>query len=75
MPDLAATRYQSFLMVTPVTQAGRDWLLMHTEWDDMEPALLVEHRYGPDLLAAAYFDHGLAVSVDGVPCDAERTVP
>lgn len=70
--DIEATDGPSFLEVKGKTEEGINWLLQYTsEYDPLEYALYVEHRYGPDLLLGAHND-GLVVSLDGKIADAPR---
>lgn len=70
--DIEAFDGQSFLEVKGKTEDGVNWLLQYTsEYDPLDDALYVEHRYGPDLLQGAH-QAGLVVSLDGRIADAPR---
>lgn len=63
--DIAAHDIGSLLTVRGCSELGKLWLDRHLR--DAEcygGAILVEHRYGPDLLAGALAD-GLFVTLDG----------
>lgn len=69
-PDIAATWSPAFLQVRGVTLHGEAWLSDRLEgeatWSG--DVLLVEHRFGPDLLLGAHME-GMTVSLDGRTVD------
>lgn len=59
------------LCIAPQTPAGADWCADHINAEPHAGVYLAEHRYGPDILAAAH-NAGPTVSFDGRVADAPR---
>jgi hypothetical protein len=71
--DIEATWEPSLLHVRALTPDGECWLDERIEGEAtwQGDTLLVEHRFGPDILLGAHAD-GLTVALDGRIVDVER---
>lgn len=74
--DIAATWTPAFLLVRAETPDGDAWLSERIEGEAIwqGDTLVVEHRFGPDILLGAHND-GLTVALDGRVCDVARDEP
>jgi hypothetical protein len=71
--DIDATWTEPFLLVRATSLEGDAWLSDRIESEAIwqGDTLLVEHRFGPDILLGAHND-GLVVALDGRIADAPR---
>ena len=73
MTDIEATWTLAFLVVRSTSIEGDSWLADRLEGEAIwqGETLLVEHRFGPDLLLGAHTE-GLTVELDGRIVDIGR---